>query len=118
MQFLPPPPPPRPLPLLPFLCSADWDILCSGSSPITLNFIFKDVQDFNLGALCKCKHPQAGLAGSLPGGHSPITLTGVLVVPLNLRLNLWIGPLRLLKPKMTAARVVSVSSVTILSKSP
>ena len=47
MQFLPPPPPTPPLLLLlPFLCLADWDILCSGSSPITLNFIFKDVQDF------------------------------------------------------------------------
>ena len=45
---IPPPPPPTPplLLLLPFLCLADWDILCSGSSPITLNFIFKDVQDF------------------------------------------------------------------------
>ena len=57
--------------------------------------------------------------GPLPpprgGGYSPIKVTEVLVVPFR-GLNLWIG-IAWGEPEMTAARVVSVRFMTILSKS-
>ena len=45
----------------------------------------------------------------VPRGYSAIKETGVLVVPFRGFLKIWgLVPLRVLKPKMTAARVVSI----------